>query len=229
MSGRIVALEPDLHQAIQALLPWYLNGTLRADEDERVRLHLAACPDCCAAWAVERRLREAVVMATASEATPASVDRAWHALRPQLVPPRAPPWRSRWARVRAGWRDSAPWLRLLALGQAVAVGVLLAPALDRLRPDASAAHPDSAYRALGDAPWTTASATPNLIVRFRPQATEAQMRDALRGAGARLTGGPTRTDAYLLVVPSTKEAQALAALRAHPAVLLAESMDGGAR
>ncbi len=36
----------DRHEAIQELLPWYLNDTLEADEHERVERHLQSCAEC---------------------------------------------------------------------------------------------------------------------------------------------------------------------------------------
>ena len=51
------------------------------------------------------------------------------------------------------------------------------------------------------------------------------MRRALRAADARVVGGPTVTDAYLLRIPSL-DADALARLRAEPAVARVESLEG---
>ena len=85
----------------------------------------------------------------------------------------------------------------------------------------SATHSTEPYRALGAAPGP---ATPNALVVFRAVATEAQIRSALRAADARLVGGPTVTDAYLLRL-ATPGAQTLARLREQGAVLRVESLD----
>ena len=79
-----------------------------------------------------------------------------------------------------------------------------------------------AYRALG-APG--AAATANAVVMFKPDATEQEIRSALRASGARFVDGPTASNAYLLSVRGDDHAGAIARLRAQPAVLLAESLD----
>jgi hypothetical protein len=81
------------------------------------------------------------------------------------------------------------------------------------------------YRTLG-APTAAVSAA-NLLVVFRPGATEAQMRAALRADEATLVGGPTITDAYLVDVRPGRLAGALARLRANPAVARVESLEAG--
>jgi hypothetical protein len=63
-------------------------------------------------------------------------------------------------------------------------------------------------------------------VRFRPDATEQELRDALRDSNARLVHGPTSTDAYVLAVPAEHVNDAVARLRARRVVLLVESLDG---
>jgi hypothetical protein len=65
-------------------------------------------------------------------------------------------------------------------------------------------------------------------VRFRPEATEQEMRRVLRDSEARLVYGPTATDAYLLAVPAGLETAAVQRLRKESAVLLVESLDGRA-
>jgi hypothetical protein len=85
--------------------------------------------------------------------------------------------------------------------------------------------PEQRFRALGG-PGASGTASGNLIVRFRPEATEQEMRRVLRDSRARLVDGPTTTDAYLLAVPSGFEAAAVRQLRQERAVLLVESLDG---
>ena len=43
MTGRVLPLNASEHAAVDALLPWYVNGTLRGEELERVERHVAAC------------------------------------------------------------------------------------------------------------------------------------------------------------------------------------------
>jgi hypothetical protein len=72
--------QANTHGAVQALLPWFANDTLAADEMALVRDHLAGCPQCCddAAW--QQRLR------AAEPALPAGLDadRALARLMPRL-------------------------------------------------------------------------------------------------------------------------------------------------
>jgi len=65
-------------------------------------------------------------------------------------------------------------------------------------------------------------------VRFRPEATEQEIRRVLRDNEARLVYGPTATDGYLLKVPVGHEKAAVARLRKESTVLLVESLDGQA-
>jgi hypothetical protein len=95
----------------------------------------------------------------------------------------------------------------------------------------SPAPADPAYHALGNTPLTT-PATPGApatggaaLVRFRPDATEADIRRALQRSGARLVDGPTATDAYLVRLPPERYAESLALLRGQPAVQLAEALE----
>lgn len=116
-----------------------------------------------------------------------------------------------------------PWVRWLLAGQGVLAALLLGVVV--VRP--AMAPEDAAYRGLG-APAAAGTAAANAVAMFRADATEAQIRAALRAAGARLVDGPTATNAYLLQVPAAGHAAALARLRAQPAVTLAESLDAGA-
>ena len=205
MKARVFQLDSDPHRAAQTLLPWYGNSTLDAEERIWFEAHLGECPRCQADVEFQRHLQALPAAVPAGAA-----DRGWLALRARLdARPAAdirPP------TIASGW--AARWLPL-ALGlQAVLVLFLAAVWLAPLQP--------AEYRTLGSAASVT---TANALVVFRPEATEAAIRQALRAADARIVGGPTVTDAWLLRLPDGG-AGSLARLRAEPAVVRIESLEG---
>jgi anti-sigma factor RsiW len=213
MTGRVVPLNASEHAAIDALLPWYVNGTLRGEELERVERHVAACPACrrevdwlndvFAACAAIAPLPDEPF--TASRATPASGREA----RPRS-------WR---ARAGDGWRSTPPWMRALMAAQLAGLallGTLLA--LD--------AGNDAPYRTLGSVA-RPAPAGEAIAVMFDPSITEAELRGVVSGIGARVVDGPTATHAYVLEVPAAHSKAVVAKLRAEPGVRFAEPL--GAR
>jgi len=66
------------------------------------------------------------------------------------------------------------------------------------------------------------------VVRFRPDATEAQIRHSLKDSGARLVDGPTVSDAYVVRLPREHYAAALDKLRKAPGVALVEALESAA-
>jgi hypothetical protein len=110
-----------------------------------------------------------------------------------------------------------PSLQLALAAQAVVTLVLVGALI------ATTAR-NEPYRALGSAP---ASIEANALAVFRADATEQQMREALRSAGARIVGGPTISDAYLLRIVDLQP-ETLVRLRAQPGVLRVESLQGEA-
>ena len=216
MSGRVVHLGTDVHQKVQALLPWYVCASLGAEERVRVEAHLAECARCQAELAWERKLQ----VAHADIDVPGDVDQGFALLRERIASAAAPRRRSSLAtRLMHGWHKGPAWMLWALLGQCAVVaalsGWLLVPLAFEQR-----------YRALGGPAATPGAAVGgNLIVRFRPEATEQEMRRALRDSEARLVYGPTTTDAYLLAVPTGHETAAVARLRNSSAVLLVESLD----
>jgi hypothetical protein len=77
---------------------------------------------------------------------------------------------------------------------------------------------DSAYRGLGAA----GPATAGIVVVFRPETPERELRRIVRDSGGHLAGGPTAGDAWLVDGADTKAV--LTRLRAEPAVALAEPL-----
>lgn len=212
--ARVIQLDTDEHQAVQALLPWYVNGTLQHEELALVQGHLAQCPRCQADAAWQDGLRAS--LPAAQPAARADVDRQWAALSQRLAAarPPAPRWQQALiAWIRARWMPLALGLQSVTLVTALTLAWWAAPPSEEL------------YRALGAAPNAPAA---NALVVFRSTATEADIRHALRANRAQIVGGPTVTNAYLLHL-SALSTEALSRLRTDRAVLRVESLEGDAR
>ncbi len=211
MSGHVIPLWGDAHARVNFLLPWFVTGRLEADDLAQVTAHLDQCPDCRAEAVIERRLMDEV------QALPVEVEPGWALMRARLD--------SR--RPRAGWLASLgrrlrgrAWVGWAIAGQAVvlAAGAVLVMAW---RPTA----PPALYRTLGSAPAASAG---NMLVIFRPEAREVDLRAALLASHARLVDGPTAADAYVLSVPVHERARALTTLRGAASVVMAEPIDPAA-
>lgn len=203
--ARILPLDSDEHSQTELLLPWLANGTLEPGERARVQAHVARCERCRSVLDFQARLRTAV----ASAEDPGDVERDWAALRAQLqtsgrVPPPPTRERPRWA---AWW----PFAIALQCAVVLAAGLVL-----------TVARTPESYRTLGSA---ASPPSANVLIVFRPDATESQIRAALRSVEAGVVAGPTVTDAYLLQVPALGP-QVLDRLRAAPAVSKVESLVG---
>jgi hypothetical protein len=199
----IIPLKKDAHRDIQELLPWYVTQNLDDDERARVQAHLAVCEDCRMELEVERRIQSLQPL----EAGTTEASSGWLKMQARIRsdpthPQRAVPVLARWM----------PWV-VAAQGALIALLTLVLV----LPPGAV-----PTYRALGT---SSAGASARIVVMFRPEATEQQMREALRSAGARLVDGPTSSNAYLLALPEPAVPGALQRLRAQPGVTLAEPLD----
>ena len=200
--------EPTAHNEAEELLPWYATGRLDSDQRVLVEQHLSACAHCREQLTVERRLIEEFRSLTPE------VDAGWDRLRTRIEPqpmPRtsAPGSRSNlWSMVRS------PAVAMLAAAQ---IGFLVlgsALLLSLSRPT---------YHALGAA---SAPANADALIIFRADASQNDVRRALRAANASIVGGPTAADAYLLRLPRQQRQKALAGLRADHQVEMAEPIDG---
>ncbi|MGH8822478.1 MAG: zf-HC2 domain-containing protein [Rhodoferax sp.] len=220
MNGKIIQLDSEDHRAAQALLPWYIVERLDDAERARVEAHLADCPRCRGdvAWQrtlcamrdepessadVEHGLAAVLAKIGADERTQvrtAAVDPA----------PLGDPAHTRFSRRPMAW---GWWRWALGFQSAAILGLAMLLFIPR--------SPDHLYRTLGA---STASSA-NLVVVFRPTATEEEIRQALRASDARLVGGPTVTDAYLLSAAPARRTTALERLRTDPVVIRVDSLD----
>jgi hypothetical protein len=221
MSGQVLPLKGSEHSAVDALLPFYVNGTLQGGELDRVKQHLEGCEECRreAEW-----LRNVFVACEAIVPVPEDSPFADTGRMPGIAA-QIPAFAGRtdaggWRRrVSAGWAATQPWARMLLAAQLAAVAVLGTMLVSETRDDAP-------YRTLG-APVRGVAAGDSIAVRFDPTITESEMRRLLDSAGARIVDGPTATAAFLLEVPVGHSDAAVQKLRAERKVLFAEPL--GAR
>lgn len=213
------------HREAQDALPWLANGTLDGTELERVQAHVETCALCRADlaalrtvhaagpgtdldWDPERALGRLLPHLDAP--LPAQAASAAPALPAQPAPGLLQRWRTRLA------ANDGTWLRAAVALQFCAIAVL-AVLLARL-----SAQPDTAndYHVLGAA---GANGAARVVVTFRPDTPERELRRIVRASGAHIVGGPTVTDAWL-VGADGRLAPVLARLRVEPAVTLAEPL-----
>ena len=216
MSGQILHLEPDPHVAVQRLLPWYLTGRLATAEHDAVETHLAQCPECRAELETERQWQ----LLQPGHGAQVDVEDGWARLRARLSGELAPPAVATPPTPRRRAWQAPAWVRLpvrawtapamLSVALVAAIGYTLRP-----MPVVGEYHALSAPAAGG----ATA------VVRFNPDATEAQIRHGLKDSGARLVDGPTVSDAYVVRLPREHYAAALDKLRKEPGVALVEALE----
>jgi len=200
----------DPHEQAEELLPWYATGQLDEADRSLVDAHLAACARCQRQLAGERR------MVDRFQSFSPEVDSGWARMRQRIEAPAAE--RPSWIQQTATdiWQMlKRPAVAVLATAQVglLAIAAAIAPSLSSA----------PAYVALGDR--AAAAPAANVIILFSPQATEADMRSALRNSGASLVGGPTDADAYLLRVAPDQRTPSLTKLRDNGSVLMAEPID----
>jgi anti-sigma factor RsiW len=206
-------LPVDEHQDLQDLLPWYANGQLDPSEHARVEAHLHGCAACQAELRLQRQLESEI------RRLPIEVEQSWARMQRRLEEERrpTPPIRTRGVAAGGfGWAARPGWAIAAALMMTFSVLLLTFSQPAR-------------YHALGAAPAAALGpARGNVLVMFRPDMRERDMRAALQSSAARLVDGPTAAGAYVLQVPAPRRAEALAKLRARADIELAEPLDPAA-
>jgi anti-sigma factor RsiW len=196
------------HDQAEELLPWYATGQLDAADRALVEKHLASCARC------ERQLAAERALIHEFQGLTPEVDTGWATLRGRIVTqPRSGPGIG--AALAEFWELlKRPAVAALATAQVAFVAIGATVLQWSSQPT---------YVALGSAP---VAASANVIVMFRPEIREAELRGALESSGASLVGGPTEADAYLLHVPANARPAAVEKLQKNANVTLAQPIDG---
>ena len=194
MTDRVLPLRPNVHRMVDALLPWHVNDTLEGEERELVARHLEECAQCRHEVEWLRGLHSACVACAAQDEGSPVFD----VLRRR---------RKRW------WRSASMW----GAAAAAELAVIALLGWQVLRADDGAAQ----YRTLASAGGIAGG---DVVVVFDAAAPEAQMRQLLQSAGARIVSGPTAANGYVLALGGADRERVLEHLRAAKIVKLAEPL-----
>jgi Putative zinc-finger len=202
----VIRLNGDPHAQAQRLLPWYVTGSIDAEEAAQVEAHLNDCAEC------HEDLEAELALARQVKTLPSDEERGWAGLKARVQDPSTAKRDGFFGRrVPLGWALAAQAASLAILVTIVAFALV---------------SPKPLYRTLGSAPTAESG---NLVVIFKPETPERTLRATLMQNGARIVDGPTSTDAYVLHATAARRAEILARLRASPDISLAEPIDGDSR
>ena len=215
MSGQILKFDDSAHRAADEMLPWLVNGTLEGDELAAVEQHVRECARCRREVDLLKQLQAVCAIdEPAPDATP-----SYRRLHERIA-----------GRRRLGSLGDRLRASSSGLGNALPHGqngrsprefagiVMLA-----VRVAMPVGESAGLYQTLG-APAARAARGGTVAVVFVPAATESELRRIVQAAGARVVDGPTESNAYVLEVPAGHRDAILAALRAEPAVVLAQPL-----
>jgi hypothetical protein len=214
---RFFRFDDPVHREAVELLPWLVNGTLDGGERERVESHMAQCVACRRELEAARALQAAI----ASEERDPAVASALARLHVRLDAEEAGYGARQLMRMLARrWREAQPAVRRTLAAQ-FALILVLAGTLSIVV--ATSEPAPALYRALSDAP-SAMPGGPAIVVVFKGEHSEQEIRRLLLRLNARVVDGPSSVGAYRLELRAGGQQDALARLRADPAVAFAEPM-----
>ena len=226
MSLRLFASDDPIHSEVAELLPWHVNGTLKAPEQDVVARHLMECKACHQESLMLSRLRADLSEEDLDMDMRASLTRVRQRIELAAQPQRsALGWHGLWQSLVDHWRQlERPVRHVLATQTALVTMLLVMVGWLVYTP----AVPLANYHVLGAHASLNSVPQAQIVVVFAPDATERQMRAMLLRVGANVVHGPSAEGAYVLAVDAAQRARALADLKQQAGVVFAEPADGTA-
>lgn len=179
------------HERLEAMLPWYVNGTLDERGRAEVEAHLQHCDACRGEVLLHERIAEHVRLGRQVHPAPlASLDRLMGRIEAHDA-----------SRVRRWQRKLGRWamgrgLERAVIAQAVTIVLLvLTVAWLVTRPE-----PAAEYRTLGAPAETRAPAGSQLRLQLRDTVTAAQLERLLHEVGGRIVHGPSPRGVYIIAL-----------------------------
>jgi hypothetical protein len=217
------------HQKVWEILPWYVNGTLDNRERELVTRHLLRCQTCADEIARCQSIAAAVRSAEGAARTPSPehfarlmerIDRGSTLAAPERWRIRLHEWIEKF---RLAFQETPSFFRWALAAQTVAICLLAATITWQ-----DSIAPSLLYQTLSDAGRGAAPGGVHLQVVFADNITEREIRTLLGSIDATIVSGPTPMAVYTVALAAgdreapARTREALALLRAHPKVRLAE-------
>lgn len=179
------------HERLEAMLPWYVNGTLDERGRAEVEAHLQHCGTCREEVLLHQRIAEHVRLGRQVHPAPlASLDRLMERIEAHDA-----------SHVRRWRQQLGKWVMGRALERAViaqAVTIILlvlTVAWLVTRPE-----PAAEYRTLGAPAETHAPAAPRLQLQLQDTVTAAQVERLLHEVGGRIVHGPSPRGVYIIAL-----------------------------
>ncbi len=200
-------LEPDSHETVVELLPWFVNGTLGEQEAALVEAHVHGCVQCFSQLQQERKLQRLLGANAAEPIT--SADHGFERLRPRL---------DSGVNV-AGHRARRAWSRVAGFALAAGLAAVAVTVLVWQRFDDAQLSTAGQFQTLSE-PATNVD--PSVDIVFAPELLETEMRALLQANGAVIVNGPTELGRYTISIersPDGGDLEAVVeALRSDPRV-----------
>ncbi len=216
------------HSEMEGLIPWYVNGTLSADESAAVEQHMAVCEQCqsealrCQSLAGQLPTPQEIWKPTPAHFADilANVDKLEAAtVKPNASRTKAAPGFFR--RISA-WLSKTPSPVRWALAFETLAFAMLA--LFLVLPNSPFPKSNGVFETLSNAESQTTKGKAIRLV-FSEDMTTGELFDLLKQAKAQIRQGPSEVGSYTVEVASKDEASSLSVLRANPKVRLAQAVE----
>jgi anti-sigma factor RsiW len=216
------------HIELEGLIPWYVNGTLSAEESAVVEQHIAVCEQCqsealrCQSLVGQLPAAQEIWKPSAAHFTSilANVDKLETATAKPDVS-RTKSTLGFFQGIRAGLSQTPSSVRWTLAFETLAFAAL---ALFLVLPNTPISKSNGVYETLSNTESPTIKGKSIRLV-FSEDMTTRELFDLLKQAKAQIRQGPSEVGSYTVEVASKDEAQALSVLRANPKVRLAQAVE----
>lgn len=215
------------HKVIMELLPWLVNGSLTADESERVNIHLQSCEKCrkqvSQLQAVNKHVAE-----EESEWQPSSAHFSSILSEVNRLETVAPKQKKTRNKGGSGFfknllQTPTPVRWTLALESVVLVALLT---VWTTSPQFGLQSDAEFYQTLSDSPQNKSASNMNRIrLLLNDAMTTEELTQLLQQTGAQMSQGPSALGLYIVEVPQQRAEQSLEIFRNNQNIRLAETLE----